>query len=105
MKIPNKILLDTAKELSMDHDIIEEVIHHQWKSTYNALSCCSIVEVTGLARFKVRPNIISKRVDLLSKYQAAYENQLLTADEKKTRTLLLKIESIKDEINYITGKL
>lgn len=100
----NKIVSEKeGKPLS----VIEALNNFQWKIVLEATKNCRSIEITGLARLKVKKyGAIESNIDKLNNIVNVLEKKKEATDnEKAINRINLKIKGTKETIEYLKSKL
>lgn len=89
----------TAEALGIDLEIVEKIIKHKWRYTYDNIATSNSLEDSGLGRFKVRPKKIQRMIEKYERLLTFFSNQLddpnITEQEELDR-----IKTRKGEVEY-----
>lgn len=97
----------TAVQVNIDESTVEEVIRFKWKSLHDAMLLSRAVEDSGLGKFKIRDKMVLKALGTIEReidrFHRDLEEEGIT--ERRKETIMRKILSAKDSLEYVKSKL
>lgn len=101
------LIKKTIEATALPEATVEKIIGFKWKFIHESLSKSKGIEDSGLAKFKIRPHKVLKKLKEYESIRGGYLKRLNEEEisEKCKDTLLRKLQSVESDIEYLNTKL